>query len=351
MASQIDRPKASPAYQDSGTLETALTVYLSQQLDRAVEVSGLRRFAVGFSWITIGFTISAPGIEGYTDLILRLGPADGLFAPYSAPPQFSALRALEGMGVPAPRAFLWSDDPAILGAPFFISELVRGEAPIPWGPAEDMTEDLRDRLGLAFTDALGALHNVEWQQSDLAAMWPGITVENAASCQLEEWERNYLRWRLRPQPMLHYAARWPRANLPTAPRVSIVHGDYRLGNFLAIGNRITAILDWELVHLGDPHEDLAWACLPQYRAGTKLMSRLIKREAMYERYRDKTGIRVNPETMRFYEIFSLYKLAVTHMAAVSVFERNDFHDMRMPAMGTQIAPVLRQMEKALEALA
>jgi aminoglycoside phosphotransferase (APT) family kinase protein len=347
----MERPKASPAYQDSGTLERALAVYLDQQLGRAVGVSGLRRFAVGFSWITIGFTISAPGIGGCTELILRLGPADGLFAPYSAAPQFFALRALEGAGVPAPRAFLWSDDSTILGAPFFISELVQGEAPIPWGPAGGMPEELRDRLGVAFTDALGALHNVEWQSSGLATVGEEITVENAASRQLEEWERNYLRWRLRPHPMLHYAARWLRANLPTAPRVSIVHGDYRLGNFLAIGDRITAILDWELVHLGDPHEDLAWACLPQYRAGTKLMSRLIERDAMYQRYHDKTGIEVDPETMRFYEIFSLYKLAVTHMAAVSVFERNDFHDLRMPAMGTQIAPVLRQMEKALEALA
>jgi hypothetical protein len=52
--------------------------------------------------------------------------------------------------------------------------------------------------------------------------------------------------------------------------------------------------------------------------------------------------------MRFYEIFSLVKLAATHMAAVSVFERNGFYDMRMPAMGTQIAPVLRQIEQALE---
>lgn len=351
MASQTAPSKASLLYKDTKALPLALEAYLSQQLGRSVKVSGLKRFAVGFSWITIGFTIPKPGLEGCANLILRLGPEDGLFAPYSAAPQFFALKALEGTGVPAPRAFLWSDDSSLLGAPFFISELVQGEAPIPWGPAGSMTDSLRDSLGIGFTDALGALHNVEWHQNKLAIMSEGITAENAATRQLDIWEDNYFRWRLRAYPMLHYAARWLRANLPVAPRVAIVHGDYRLGNFLAIGETITAILDWELVHLGDPHEDLAWACLPQYRGGTKLMSRLIEREAMYERYKNKTGIEVNPESMNFYEVFSLYKLAVTHMAAVNVFERNEFHDMRMPAMGTQIAPVLRQIEKTLEALA
>lgn len=342
---------ASLPYQDTNSLVLALEAYLSRQLGQPVEVSGLKRFAVGFSWITIGFKIPAPGLDGCTNLILRLGPEDGLFAPYSAAPQFFALKALEGTDVPAPRAFLWSDDSSQLGAPFFISELVPGEAPIPWGPASGMTNSLRDSLGMAFTDALGALHNVKWQHTSLATMSDDITPINAAARQLDIWEANYNRWRLRPYPMLHYASRWLRAHLPVAPRVAIVHGDYRLGNFLAIGDRITAILDWELVHLGDPHEDLAWACLPQYRAGTKLMSRLIERDTLYERYKNKTGIEVNPASMNFYEIFSLYKLAVTHMAAVNVFERNAFHDMRMPAMGTQIAPVLRQIEKTLEALA
>lgn len=344
-------PGAIPDLEDEAGLISRLETYLSSQLGRKVSVGGVKRFAVGFSWITIGFTIPAPGINGATGLILRLGPAKGLFAPYSAAPQFLSLQALEGSDVPAPGAYFWSDDSTILGAPFFISELVRGEAPIPWGPAGGMSDQLRDALGRQFTDAIGGLHNIEWQKTGLKALAQGITVENAAARQIDEWEANYQRWRLRAHPMIHYATRWLRANTPVAPRVSIIHGDYRLGNFLAIGEEITAILDWELVHLGDPHEDLAWACLPQYRAGTTLMSRLISREEMYARYKAKTGIAVDGKVMQFYEIFSLYKLAITHMAGVAVFERNDFHDMRMPAMGTQIAPVLRQMEKALEALA
>ena len=352
MTSGVGLGKQTIDLNDEAGMVVRLNAYLSAQLGREIKVGALRRFASGFSWITLGFSIAAPGIvlgnSRVTDLILRLGPSYGLFAPYSAAPQFLSLKAIEGSEVPAPLAYFWSDDPEILGAPFFVSEMVRGEAPIPWGEG-DMSDDFRRSLGEQYTDALGALHNIDWTKSGLAALGEPVTCENAAFLQIQEWEKNFRRWKLRPYPMFELALQWLRENQPVAPRVSIIHGDHRLGNFLEAGGKITAILDWELVHLGDPHEDLGWFCLPQYRGGTKLMSKLIARDELYSRFEAKTGIAVSEVSMRFYEIFSLVKLAATHIAGVSAFERNGFYDMRMPAMGTQIIPVLRQIEKTLEA--
>ena len=134
-----------------------------------------------------------------------------------------------------------------------------------------------------------------------------------------------------------------------ASRLSIIHGDYRLGNFLEVDGRITSILDWELVHLGDPHEDLAWVCLPQYRSGSTLMCKLVSRDELYARHEARTGQRIDPDSMRFYTVLSLVKLATTHIAAAYAFEQKGFHDMRMPAMATQIAPTFRQIEKLLQA--
>lgn len=332
-----------------GGLRDRLERHLASLLGRAAPVRGMTRFPSGFSWITIGFAIDPPGMpDGVTDLILRLGPGNGLFAPYSAAPQHHVLATLAGTDVPAPRVYGWSDDPSLLGAPFFISERSPGDAPIPWGP-DGLTAERRDVLGKQFADILGALHAVAWRDTRLGPLEPGVTCDNAASRQLDSWEANYRRWALRPHPMVHRALGWLRAHAPTAPRLSIVHGDYRLGNFLEADGSITAILDWELVHIGDPHEDLGWACLPQYRGDTKLVCKLIERSEFFARHEMSSGVRTDAASMRFYAIFSLLKLAVTHMAGVSAFERNGFHDMRMPAMGTQIAPVLRQIEKALAA--
>jgi aminoglycoside phosphotransferase (APT) family kinase protein len=111
------------------------------------------------------------------------------------------------------------------------------------------------------------------------------------------------------------AAEWLREHLPPADRIVLVHGDYRSGNFLYDdGGRITAILDWELAHLGDPHEDLGWVVNPLFSVrgagGERLACGLSPRDEMLARYEQATGWRVDPERLRFYEIFNNYKLAV-----------------------------------------
>lgn len=332
---------------DEVRIRERLAAYLQAQTQRPWTLGRFTRYAVGFSWITYGFdACEKGGIQ--QGLILRLGPPYGLFAPYSAQPQHAALKLLEGSAVPAPRSYWWSDDATILGAPFFISERVAGAAPVPWMNATSagFEESYRKNIGAQFVLAIAGLHTAEWRGREGFAD-KGITADNAAIRQIEEWEANRERWALKPYPMLTWALRWLRRNLPVAPRVSLVHGDYRLGNFLEQDGRITAILDWELVHLGDPHEDLGWAFLPQYSGGSGLVCRLLSKEAFIAQYEREAGFKVQPASLHFYLVFSLVKLALTHIAAVRCFEEGRFNDMRMPAMGTQIAPVLRQISKLL----
>lgn len=71
-----------------------------------------------------------------------------------------------------------------------------------------------------------------------------------------------------PHPTFRLGVRWLRRHeMAGAPKPTIVHGDFRLGNFLVSDRGISAVLDWELVHLGDPMEDLAWLCLRTWRFG------------------------------------------------------------------------------------
>lgn len=338
---------SSPNFNDESELRERLLAYLCEQTGQTWTLGRFTRFAVGFSWITYGFDATPEG--GSTQgLILRLGPPYGLFAPYSAKPQHASLKALEGTGVPVPKSYWWSDEVSILGAPFFISERVAGSAPVPWVSENDsgFSDDDRLAIGSQFVSALAGLHRAEWRgQTGLDD--DGTTVENAAARQVDAWESNYRRWRLRQYPMLSWTFRWLRQHLPVAPRVSLVHGDYRLGNFLEQDGRITAILDWELVHLGDPHEDLGWAFLPQYTGGTGYVCRLLPQADFIHQYEEEVGLKVDDRALKFYRVFSLLKLAITHIAAVRCFEDGRFNDMRMPAMGTQIAPVLRQISKLL----
>ena len=154
---------------------------------------------------------------------------------------------------------MWLDaDGSGLGAPTVIMERVPGvtdilalRAPEPAG---------RNRaIALAFADAAAKLHNVDVAGLDFLGT---PTRENAAAIQVGIWEAQFLKHRMEPHPAIAFAFQWLKANAPVAERISLVHGDYRLGNFLFEGERITALLDWEMAHLGDPAEDIAWA----YRA-------------------------------------------------------------------------------------
>ena len=336
---------------DEAALARRIGDYLARQLGHPVAVGQVRRFPVGFSWLTYAVPITGLEDDGSTrELILRLGPDFGLFAPYSAAPQVLAMQSLQGSAVPVPRVYWSSEDRSILGAPFLFCEKVQGAAVVPWVSTKEpgLDEDYRKRLGQQFIDALASLHCVVWQDQPIAQMALGITVQEAAMRQVGYWQAQIARWAMRPYPMADWGIRWLKAHAPVAPRVAIVHGDYRTGNFLEQDGRITAILDWELVHLGDPHEDLGWASLPMYMGGSKLICRLAEPDWFYARYGEKAGFEVSMPALRYYQALSLLKLAATHMAAARCFEEGRFNDMRMPAMGSQIATCLRQMAKTID---
>lgn len=332
---------------DESELGLRLSAYLAEQTGGSWKLSDFTRFAVGFSWITYGVTARSDAEQDSLELILRLGPEDGLFAPYSGSTEYHVLQLLEGTSVPGPKAFWWSDDSAILGAPFCITEKVAGVAPVPWGDADGFEVNWRTDIAEQFIAALAALHRVDWRTAQGFDKQQAITPENAAQQQIDYWENARQRWALKSYPLLHRAMLWLRGNVPVAPKVSLVHGDYRLGNFLEQNGKITAILDWELVHPGDPHEDLGWAFLPQFAMRPGMVCGLIGQQDFIDRYQTLVGFEVNPQSLHFYRVLALVKLALTHIAAVRCFEDGRFDDMRMPAMGTQIAPVLRQIEKLL----
>ncbi len=338
---------------DGEAVRTRLAGFLRDQVQDDVSVGSLRRFTVGFSWVTYGFRAGwKDGSAGYVerDLILRVGPPNGIFAPYKASPEFLTLQALQGSGVPVPKVYWYSDESDVLGAPFFVCDLVPGEAPIPWthdgGPAFD--DDRRENLGGQFVSALASLHNFEWQATPVAGIDGSTDVNRTASDQIDLWEALLARWSSRRVPMLELAAIWLRDNAPVAPKIAIVHGDFRIGNFLEANDRITAMLDWELVRLGDPIEDLGWICLQAWRGRSPYMCHFFAREELRDRYAALTGTDVSLSAMRYWEAFGTYKLAVMHYGATHCFAERGFNDLRMAGMGAQIPRMLLQLETAME---
>jgi aminoglycoside phosphotransferase (APT) family kinase protein len=250
--------------------------------------------------------------------------------------------------LPVPPVHAFSDDPAVIGAPFLITGRVEGDTPMPWrGDAEQREPEHVASLSDDFTDALAALHRVDFSRSPLGELWGPIDAATVARDQVRYWAKHAGVGQSRVPPQLHYAMRWLEANAPAAQRVSIVHGDYRVGNFLQHEGRITAILDWELVHPGDPHEDIAWAGLRIFSAGSKRLGGLVERERFFQRYADRAGYTPDPAVIRYYEILGLFKSASMLLGALRRIESGRAKDARMASMGFQVASTLLELNRLM----
>ncbi|WP_053076717.1 phosphotransferase family protein [Caenimonas sp. SL110] len=331
-----------------------LEAFLQGHWKAPVRLSNWKRFPAGFSWVTLGCSaaVQQAGAQRTVELILRIGDPKGLLAPYQARPEFMVLQALQAVpGLPVPVVHAYSDDASIIGAPFLITGRVQGDTPMPWkGDAQGRRASDNEALSQDFTDAMAALHRVDWRGTPLGQLWAAARPDTVARDQLRHWARHAGMLDAATTavpPQMHYAMRWLDREAPVADQVTIVHGDFRVGNFLQQDGRITAILDWELVHAGDPLEDIAWAGLRVFAAGTPRIGGLIERETFNRRYAEMAGVRLRPDVIHYYEVLGLFKSASMLMGATQRVACGSARDVRMASMGFQLASTLLEMNRLI----
>lgn len=271
-----------------------------------IEIDHVKRFHGGASRETYALDIRADG--EVQSLILRKDPPDSLIET-DRRVEFAALKSCEGLGLPVPRAISLVEDAAMIGAPFFVMERIEGGEAVG---AMDPTAygDHKAEIGAQFFGLLGRVHGVDTIESPLAAALDVPDVSTCWSRELDYWADVIAREAAEPEPYAQAAIRWLRRNPPPpAQRLSIVHGDYRNGNVLHDGQgRIVAILDWEMAHIGDPLEDLAWALDPMWnlRDATRAAG-LIAREEAFALWERASGCIFDEGAFRWWEMFATLK--------------------------------------------
>ncbi|MGV1048426.1 MAG: phosphotransferase family protein [Solirubrobacterales bacterium] len=112
-----------------------------------------------------------------------------------------------------------------------------------------------------------------------------------------------LRWLRRRARSLFGESRAKGARQAAARGPVLVHGDFRMGNLLVDGEKLRALLDWELVHAGDPAEDLGWLCARTWRFGRDELAAagLGSRRQLLDAYEAAGGVAIGTEELRFWE--------------------------------------------------
>jgi aminoglycoside phosphotransferase (APT) family kinase protein len=169
-------------------------------------------------------------------------------------------------------------------------------------------EPARGRLAAQLAEALARIHSVD--PAGLEGVLPP-SPDDPALGQIAGWERR-LDEIGEPLPAVELGLRWLRANAPEPADPRLVHGDFRLGNFIVGEQGLGAVIDWELAHLGDPAEDIGWLCIRSWRFGNDELpvAGVGELEQFVAAYEAAGGDPVDRERLRYWEVFGNVKWAV-----------------------------------------
>jgi aminoglycoside phosphotransferase (APT) family kinase protein len=315
------------------SLGQRLEQYLSRLWGDAVTVRDLARIPGGASRETYRFDAIVGGAT--RGLILRRDPVGSLIDT-DRQVEFLACKSFHGI-VPVPEPLILETKGGELERPFFIMSRVDGGK----APSVMMLEPYGTHATAIGHQLFAILGHIARADPQALPFRQCFAPPDPAQCwreQLDAWQAIIERDERHPQPIVHAALRRLRRNPPRpAQKVSVVHGDYRSGNLLHDGHgRILAVLDWEMAHLGDPLEDLAWCCDPLWShfdesrvAGTIPEAEAI---AMWER---ESGLTTDPAALAWWKLFSAVKGCAIWTTSAKEFVEG--HDLVLGFAGTYTA--------------
>lgn len=222
--------------------------------------------------------------------------------------EFRLIQAAAAAGVPVPEPLAFEPEGGRLETAGMLMAFVEGTSVAPRLLRKSEFEGARERLPDQLAQALARAHAVP--VAELEGVLPAAAPDPAVA-QIDEWERQ-LDEIGESLPAVELGLRWLRANAPDPAEVRLVHGDFRLGNFIVDTEGLAAVIDWELAHLGDPAEDIGWLCIRSWRFGNDDLpvAGVGKLEPFLDAYSAAGGTPPDAERLRFWSVFGNLKWAV-----------------------------------------
>lgn len=217
------------------------------------------------------------------------------------------MKVARAQGVSEPEVFyvLTADDGIGVG---FIMEWLDGEtlgARIARAPELGV---IRGNLAFQCGRELAKIHAIDTEATGLNSVLKTLSPVQYVN---ETWDR-YRAWNT-PQPMIDYTAQWLLVNAPTVNRLCLVHNDFRNGNIMVDETKgLTAVLDWETAHIGDPMRDLGWICTNSWRFGNRHLpvGGFGEYQDLFDGYESQSGHKVDPNHVKYWEVFGSFWWAV-----------------------------------------
>lgn len=336
---------------DEATVRQGLIEFIREKSGAGeVKVGNLMRLSGGASRETWAFDaeVSQDGKPETIEAIFRCDPIPGQPTSIGRELEYHLIRAAWERGVVVPEP-LWDGDDRF-GVKFFTMRRLAGETigtRLVRGP---QYEQARALVPEQLARSLARIHAIapgDYPELDrLTGLEPG---KSPAELELDHYEQSYRLNTPNPHPVFELAFRWCHQNLPEVPKSVLVHGDYRLGNFIFGEDGLRGVIDWELAHWGDPMEDLGWLAVRSWRFGGKQpMAGVGDREAFYAAYEAAGGFPVDRERVRFWELYGNLRWGVITVTQAVTYLSGRSKSVELASIGRRTAETEWELLNLLE---
>lgn len=344
----------------------ALRSYLQSNLARDGDIA-IEQFPAGSSNLTYLIRMDA---EEY---VLRRPPlGNTVKTAHDMRREFEVLSKLSAVYSPAPRPVLFCDNESVIGSEFYLMErrhglIIRGRVGDPQTSKDSIeaaSSDRRDletshehRLSIcrSFIENLADLHALDYKAAGLADLGKPDGYNRR---QVEGWTRRYFAAKTHEHDELEKTIHWLNDNIPPESGAALIHNDYKFDNIMLNPNdltHITAILDWEMVTIGDPLMDLGttlgyWMSedageeMMRMPFNPYLLMKNISRLELVEMYAEASGRDVS--NILFYYVFGTFKIAVIAQQIYARYVRGFTKDGRFAGFDKFVAALGRIAENA-----
>ena len=344
-----------------------LNAFLASKLSIPPGNIAVGQFPAGSSNLT--YLIRAGGGE----YVLRRPPfGNTVKTAHDMKREFDVLSKLSAVYAPAPKPLVFCDDKSVIGSEFYLMErrnglIIRGKTERVSSPhvskgtvgdesTLENSPDYRIDVCKSFIRNLADLHALDYNAAGLGDLG---RPEGYARRQVEGWTKRYFAAKTDEWPELENAIGWLNENIPAESGASLVHNDYKFDNIMLDPDdltKITAVLDWEMVTIGDPLMDLGttlgyWMSLD---AGEEMLNmpfnprvlmENISRKELVKMYANGTGRDVS--NVLFYYVFGTFKIAAICQQIYARYVKGFTQDKRFAGFDTFVAALGRIAENAI----
>ncbi len=321
--------------------ETGLHTLFTRVFGESETLDSFKRLSGGASQETWALS------SANQDVILRRSPGGSSDARSSAaiglPAEAKLIEAAANAGVPVPQVLHVLDTADGLGDGFLMSRVL-GETIARPLLRNDEFASARTKLARQCGDALAAIHTINTK-----TLPPELQLSDGRA-QIAQYEEIYRGFEA-PRPVFELALQWLKANAPTPRDTVLVHGDFRLGNLMVDETGLAAVLDWELAHLGDPREDIAWVCVNSWRFGQSQnrVGGFGHLDDLLATYNQNTGADINASEIDWWEMLGSLKWGIMCMIMYEAFRSGADASVERAAIGRRVSETEIDLINLLEA--